>query len=484
MSIRILFAIGHKGAEEYLSNLLSDEYEVVSICLYKSAVLKNIENTRPEIAVISEGLEGKENIWDILKQIKIEFPDVRIVFISGDRKPGDKSLEWLVNKGIFDIVYGESVNINKVYDRIKNPNTFKDVQYLQRDIDGTLPEVVPTMTANKPVEDTKEPETDIDEDDEDDKTIVLSKDDIEKGLLDSPVIQAEENIDYSDEPAKIDPEMLPVIDKKKEIENKKVLTKTPIRIISVFGAVEGIGTSSVALNIANTMAMDGLKTVLIDFHIPATKLYRRTKEENPKLGIDDFILSIKKGKPDLRNTTVNSSSGLAQNKKLNTNLFIMSYSKKYIKKRIPELNGLDDKNLSIILKSFVGNGFNVVMSIPGSTEPSKMASAIKYSNSVFYVTTQDAYSISNTSGLINTLVNNRINAIEKASLIVNKYEKIYPKDKDLSNIFPIKRIFTIKNDNKGFIKSGHAGMPYTSVIRSNVSKTYYSIVNLVERGDI
>lgn len=128
---KILLAIGVRSLEEYFKKELGEEFHFVGTSTYREGVLKNIEQNAPDIVILREQLQGNERISEIIYDIRMKFPHVRIVFVTGSRNPGDQLLAMLVNMQIFDILAEEKVPAKKIIDLVRNPNQYHHVAHFQ-----------------------------------------------------------------------------------------------------------------------------------------------------------------------------------------------------------------------------------------------------------------------------------------------------------------------------------------------------------------
>lgn len=135
--VKIYFALGHQDLENYiksskplLEKKIGDTVQFTGAAIYREGIIKNIENNPPDILLLREGLTGTTNISDIVYQIRMKFPSIRIIFIAGDRNAGDPLLSTLVNYGIYDILVGNRVNAKDLLRKICKANTLADVSFL------------------------------------------------------------------------------------------------------------------------------------------------------------------------------------------------------------------------------------------------------------------------------------------------------------------------------------------------------------------
>lgn len=135
--VKIYFALGHQQLEDYiksskplLEKQLQDTIQFTGTALYREGILKNIENNPPDIILLREGLSGSTNISELVYQIRMKYPRIRIIFIAGDRNAGDPLLSTMVNYGIYDILVGSRVNAKDMLRKICKPSTLADVSFL------------------------------------------------------------------------------------------------------------------------------------------------------------------------------------------------------------------------------------------------------------------------------------------------------------------------------------------------------------------
>lgn len=124
-------AVGHRELENFLERQLSKEFNFVGTTVYREGIIRAIGQKNPDIVVIRETLEGRENILSIVYEIRNNYPQVRVLFIAGKREPGDALLATLVNYGVYDILYGGKVNAHEIVNLLRNPNSYTDVGHLQ-----------------------------------------------------------------------------------------------------------------------------------------------------------------------------------------------------------------------------------------------------------------------------------------------------------------------------------------------------------------
>ncbi len=131
---KIYLAVAHKGLEDFLQSnkmliakKLNDEVDFVGTAVYREGIIQGIKDYYPDVVIVREGVPGSLSLSDLVYQIKIISPSTRIIFIAGDRKPGDAFLATLVQYGVYDILIGNKVNVKDMIKRIIYPNKMADV---------------------------------------------------------------------------------------------------------------------------------------------------------------------------------------------------------------------------------------------------------------------------------------------------------------------------------------------------------------------
>lgn len=131
---KIYLAVAHKNLEDFLKSnkmliekKIEDEVDFVGTAVYREGIIQGIKDYHPDIIIVREGIPGSLSLSDLVYQIKIISPSTRIIFIAGDRKPGDAFLATLVQYGVYDILIGQKVNVKDMIKKIIYPNKLADV---------------------------------------------------------------------------------------------------------------------------------------------------------------------------------------------------------------------------------------------------------------------------------------------------------------------------------------------------------------------
>ncbi len=143
---KILFAINHKEAEAQLENLLR-QHEIVptGAVAYREAIAASLRESPADILFFREELKGSTDIFELMKELRIEFADTRIVFLGHARPVTDKFLGHLACLGIYDIIVSDRPTLSEMADYIAHPRNFSHVaKYFQEQImDELLPDPPP-----------------------------------------------------------------------------------------------------------------------------------------------------------------------------------------------------------------------------------------------------------------------------------------------------------------------------------------------------
>ena len=505
----ILYAICNEAAEKYISERLSENYKIVGTALYKEIVVEKVKSLKPDILILSEGLQASDmSIRKLVQILRTEYPEVRIIFLAANRPIGDPFLEWLVNVGVYDIQFGESININEVVQCIYKPYQYKDVAFLQKNVSEndflneekseSQPKVVADLQKEKHIDVNKKnlEKEDINhnnstnnvyvEDEDDDETVLLSSSNINTMFTENneeDKDEKKESVVSSDTELKSKVSMASIIDFINYIFKNKTDRKSlpnHKKVISVISAADGVGASTVASNIAYAVAINGEKSILVDLHTPANRTLGRLKIENNTLGLDGFINSILSG-------SVNEEAIVTWERisrinpvhaaKLCNKLDYLAYSQSYVMERNIEYKASEFDNIKELIQVLRKMGYiNIILSVPASLDIEDVSNCVNQSSSVVVVTSQDTYSVSATNSLTYSLVNKDLEFLNKVVYVLNKYEKIYPKLQDVQQMFQCENIYGLRCDNKGFIRASTEGVPYIALYRNNISRTYHQLI--------
>lgn len=139
MKQKVLLALNYRKFEEALEMKMKDKFDFVGTATYREVIVDKVRQTNPDILIIREAIPGTKSIIDIIYTIRNNHKNVRIIFMTGRREPGDLLLADLVSYGVYDIITSESILMKEVVSLIQKPQSFDDVSYLLPKPSGSEP---------------------------------------------------------------------------------------------------------------------------------------------------------------------------------------------------------------------------------------------------------------------------------------------------------------------------------------------------------
>ncbi|WCK56925.1 ATPase (plasmid) [Aneurinibacillus sp. Ricciae_BoGa-3] len=131
---KVLVATGQKIIDETIAKF--EGYEVVNAVEYKNEVVEACEYFSPDILLLSEGLSGHESLLQIMLQLGMKFPNLRIIYLAGHvdlrDEPKVNALGVLVMAGIYDIIHEKSISVQMLRNILDNPKDAESMSYLTK----------------------------------------------------------------------------------------------------------------------------------------------------------------------------------------------------------------------------------------------------------------------------------------------------------------------------------------------------------------
>lgn len=113
MTQKILYAVQSKQIEDVISRSLTAQTNgaIVSVgsAGYREQVLPSLKQTGADILLYREGLKGGTDIFELMKSVRENFPEVRIIFMANKQPTTSKLLCSLVFLGIYDTLSGAPI---------------------------------------------------------------------------------------------------------------------------------------------------------------------------------------------------------------------------------------------------------------------------------------------------------------------------------------------------------------------------------------
>lgn len=502
---KILLAVGFRDLENYLESKLRKEFMFVGTTVYREGIIRSIGQKNPDIVIIRETLEGKENIMTIVYEIRSKYPKIRVVFIGGKREPGDALLANLVNYGIYDILHGEKIKAQEVVALIREPNEYKDVQHLQP---------VPVLDENRNAMLFQAPNAIVQE------RQVIKEIYIEQGgqqpsneehqpIRTAPVEDVE--IESTPEPIPVPKTVSPTVISVKESEdkpiqetpkrkvrvseapketnkkgffekmitrsegsthfNEQMISTTKQKIITFIGSKGGVGNTSIAFNTAFSLAQKGLKTIFIEFNDRTPSVSYWYELDSLEDGIDSALVGLEYEKYEqveeaiIKSSDIKNIEGVMQKnyKKFPNTLDFMFYSHKYRTREFgdgyeEEVDMTFSKELFLYLMFQCDYDF-IILDVPSDINHPVTSNALIYSNKVLTTITQDVATIGYSIYRMNELKKRGINIDKKLYYIINKFEKADLSLKEIEDWIQTKNIETVPVLNKEFVNANFIGLP-------------------------
>lgn len=481
--IKIYLAMGHKDLENFIINHkpllekeLKDSIEFVGRAVYREATLQGVKDTKPDILMLRESLQGKLNISDLIYDIKVSSSKTRIIVLTGDRSIGDPFLASLVNWGVYDLLIGNKVNTKELLKSIVYPKEFSDVaMYAPK---ATINEKTNQVVYEQPIIPTQKVETK------------------EKEQFDRKIEQA-----TATKPIKIN-EVNPIKKEKpkqkKSLFGRKIESKTiNQQIVTFVGGSEGVGNSHIAFNTAVNLANEGFNILYMDLnnkHSAMDTIFQLGYED---IGLDKALeatdnqdyetieqcigtipkaLSVISKKDYLYNTYI----------KLPTTLNFMFFSQLCMNGQVNVVASLPkfQKLMQMLLRDF---HFDVIiLDAPANMRNPLTQMSIMYAEKLFFTVTQDNSVLASLIKGTRVLDNKNIMFKNKMNIIINKFEKCDFSSKNVYQLlsgnldYDSFSIYTMPNLNREFISASFNAMPILLVSKNKeLQKTFSDIKQII-----
>lgn len=131
MTHKILFAVNAKSIEDVVTRSLAAQtnggYVKVGAAAYREKVLPDLKQSGADILLYREDLKGSTDIFELMRQVRENFPLVRIIFMGNRHETTSRLICSLVFLGIYDILCGDTIPVAELVDVILHPKNFGDV---------------------------------------------------------------------------------------------------------------------------------------------------------------------------------------------------------------------------------------------------------------------------------------------------------------------------------------------------------------------
>ena len=131
MTHKILYAVNSKPIEDVVTRSLDAQtnggYVKVGAAAYREKVLPDLKQSGADILLYREDLKGSTDIFELLRQVRENFPNVRIIFMGNRHETTSRLICSLVFLGIYDILCGDTIPAAELVDIILHPHNFGGV---------------------------------------------------------------------------------------------------------------------------------------------------------------------------------------------------------------------------------------------------------------------------------------------------------------------------------------------------------------------
>lgn len=146
---RLLFGINHKPTEDKIAEQIKDSYLSVGAITYREGIVPALLEYKADTVLLRDTLGGSVKIDDLIQQIRLECPLVRIIFICSQRPKTDPLISTLISYGIYDLIISDSVPVQTIISYILHPRNFRDVAAYFKPINFEDPAEEPTTAPRK-----------------------------------------------------------------------------------------------------------------------------------------------------------------------------------------------------------------------------------------------------------------------------------------------------------------------------------------------
>lgn len=156
MSRNVQLVAKKDGLRNVFKSAELSDYTFVNFSDNKEDALSYIEKNKDvDILMLADNTPSSTNMNSegFINEIRQKYPDIRIIFFSGEFVPQDtvkaNMLSDIVKAGVFDLIVGSRPSVKEVVDVIKHPRSYSDVQMyvksvapVKQDTTGTFNNVV------------------------------------------------------------------------------------------------------------------------------------------------------------------------------------------------------------------------------------------------------------------------------------------------------------------------------------------------------
>lgn len=508
----IYLAVGHPQLENFIINHkglieknMNQPVEFCGTAVYREGVLQGVKDTKPDVLLIRESLQGSTPISDLIYNLKLEAPKTRIIFIASDRAPGDAFLASLIGMGIYDLVIGNKVDAKEMLKKIIFPNKFADVAQfapkpkvdettnkvlyeappiVEQPVPVPVPGVIPTGA-------TIPGQTNFDKDFESAMNPGTTLNPIESLSEQMPEKKKKGGLfggKKNKTPVAPIPQEVPQKQQKpKKKRGRKNEVTIEQQIVTFVGGSSGVGNSHMAFNTAINLANKNLQVLYLDLNNRNSSIEAMYQLGYEELGIDTAMVAAKDHDLDNVDRAIGQTSKLLQviDKRdflyktyttLPTNLHFMFFSQlcfdgqTNVREELPAFRSL----MQILVKEFKYD--IIILDAPANFKNPLTQMAIAYAEKTFFTITQDNAVINNLIKGLRILDDKNVSYRTKSYYIINKFERCNFSEKQIKNLLVGNLEYEsfvmniVPQINKDFVMASYDAMPVTYTTKNKEFK--------------
>lgn len=129
----VILATGLSSVDDAISSKIA-RGRFSKTCLNQEDVYRELTKKSDSLIILSQALKTKSSIYNFIHEIKGDFPEARIIFLSGEDDFRNNPIKTsnmasLVRAGIYDLIPGKSIKLNLIQSCIDEPMKFSDVSH-------------------------------------------------------------------------------------------------------------------------------------------------------------------------------------------------------------------------------------------------------------------------------------------------------------------------------------------------------------------
>lgn len=126
MRVALALPLSHAVIAEVIRERIPDAEILREMPYVNRNVLEQFLKDRPEIVIVADDVSADEDLTLEQFIFRLRQGDIRVIFLAGDRKPGDPLLSDLVAMGVTDLVVGGQVSVETLIRMLHQPTPWSE----------------------------------------------------------------------------------------------------------------------------------------------------------------------------------------------------------------------------------------------------------------------------------------------------------------------------------------------------------------------